>query len=60
MLLETLIDFSKTRACSITLEVSTQNIIAIHLYEKYGFQSLGTRKKYYNNKFDAYIMTKFF
>ncbi len=59
-LLEALIDFSRKHASSITLEVNTENTIAIHLYEKYGFESLGKRNKYYNNKFDAYIMTKFF
>lgn len=37
-----------------------ENVPAINLYKKYGFEVLGTRKKYYDNKFDAYIMTKFF
>ena len=59
-LLEALIDFSKEHASSLTLEVSTENAPAIHLYDKYGFSSIGRRKKYYNNKFDAFIMTKIF
>ena len=40
--------------------VNTENLPAVNLYKKFGFKILGTRKKYYNNKFDAYIMTKFF
>lgn len=42
----------------ITLEVNTKNIVAIKLYESYGFKKVGLRKKYYNNKEDAIIMTK--
>lgn len=45
----------------LTLEVRSSNEIAIHLYEKYGFEKLGMRKNYYthNNKTeDAIIMTK--
>ena len=44
---------------SFTLEVNVSNIPAIKLYEKFGFQNLGIRKKYYNNSQDAYIMTKY-
>lgn len=41
----------------ITLEVRAGNTTAIALYEKYGFKSLGLRKKYYqNNNEDAIIM----
>ncbi len=41
----------------ITLEVRVSNVAVIGLYEKYGFQSLGTRKGYYqNNNEDALIM----
>ena len=41
----------------LTLEVRVSNIPAIKLYEKYGFQSLGTRKGYYqDNNEDALIM----
>ena len=51
---------AKTNSTLITLEVNEKNIPAISLYKKYGFETLGTRKKYYNNQFDAYIMTKYF
>lgn len=41
----------------ITLEVRVSNERAIHLYEKFGFKSLGIRKKYYqDNNEDALIM----
>lgn len=41
----------------LTLEVRVSNTPAIKLYEKYGFQSLGTRKGYYqDNGEDALIM----
>lgn len=40
----------------MTLEVRRSNIIAQNLYKKLGFQSVGYRKKYYNNTEDAMIM----
>ncbi len=41
----------------ITLEVRISNEPAINLYTKYGFNSLGTRKNYYqDNNEDALIM----
>lgn len=41
----------------LTLEVRESNIPAIKLYEKYGFESLGTRKGYYqDNNENALIM----
>ena len=41
----------------ITLEVRVSNEKAIHLYEKFGFKSLGVRRKYYqDNNEDALIM----
>lgn len=43
---------------SITLEVNSNNISAIKLYKKFGFQVVGLRKKYYNNIDDAIIYTK--
>ena len=41
----------------ITLEVRASNFSAISLYEKFGFKSVGRRKKYYqDNNEDALIM----
>ena len=59
-LLEALIELcSELRMRNFTLEVDTENVPAIHLYEKFGFKNLGIRKKYYNNSRDAFIMTKY-
>ena len=58
-LLEELINLSKNlNLVSITLEVNENNLDAIKLYEKFGFEKLGIRKKYYNNTDNALIMTK--
>lgn len=59
-LLQELINIAKNKTKLITLEVSEKNPIAISLYKKYGFETLGKRKNYYFNKYDAYIMTKYF
>lgn len=40
----------------IFLEVNANNLYAIKLYEKNGFQKVGLRKKYYNNTDDAILM----
>ena len=50
-------DCYKNNIKYLTLEVRVSNIPAIKLYEKYGFQSLGARKGYYqDNNEDALIM----
>jgi len=50
-------DCYKNNIKYLTLEVRVSNTPAIKLYEKYGFQSLGTRKSYYqDNNEDALIM----
>ena len=36
------------------------NIPAIKLYQKYNFQTVGIRKKYYNNVDNAILMTLYF
>ena len=59
LLLEKLIEISKGLDREIfTLEVSEQNEVAISLYSKFGFEKVGLRKKYYDGKFDALLMTK--
>jgi ribosomal-protein-alanine N-acetyltransferase len=58
ILLQKMIDtgFEK-QAKWFTLEVRASNIAAQNLYFKYGFKSLGLRKKYYeDNEEDAMIM----
>lgn len=59
LLLENLINLSiELNLKSITLEVNENNLPAIKLYEKFGFDNLGIRKNYYNNSENAIIMTK--
>ena len=60
ILLSYLINLAKTEKdiTSITLEVNSNNLPAQKLYEKFGFNVVGIRKKYYNNTDDAIIYTK--
>ncbi len=41
----------------VNLEVNENNIIAIHLYEKFGFNKDGERKNYYQDQ-NAILMSK--
>ena len=43
---------------TITLEVNEHNLSAIRLYDKFNFDHIGIRKKYYNGESDAIIMSK--
>lgn len=57
LLLERLIEIAKNTDFEVIgLEVNENNISAIKLYEKYGFQRVGIRKKYYNNIDNAILM----
>lgn len=59
ILFQDLLDIaSKQNIQNITLEVETGNEKAIGLYKKFGFKIEGTRKNFYNNSLDAYIMWK--
>ena len=61
ILLKELIELVKeTGKKEFTLEVNEKNIAAQKLYSKFGFKTLGIRKKYYNNKDNALIMTLYF
>ena len=60
-LLDELISYSqKENKKGITLEVNEHNTIAYNLYNKNSFKEVGRRKNYYNNQFDAILMTKDF
>lgn len=43
----------------LTLEVRRSNVGAIGLYHNYGFVEVGVRPRYYENKEDALLMTRF-
>ena len=59
LLLENLISYSKDKNLkTITLEVNENNLPAIRLYDKFNFNHIGLRKKYYNGESDAIIMSK--
>lgn len=59
VLMEHLISYSKNlNLKTITLEVNENNLSAIHLYDKFDFDNIGIRKKYYNDESDAIIMSK--
>ena len=60
LLLDRLIRMAKEEnRDNISLEVNENNIAAVCLYEKAGFEVVGIRKKYYNGKDNAIIMTKY-
>jgi len=57
--MEHIINFCiKKEIKQINLEVSSNNITAINLYKKYGFQKVGLRKNYYGN-YDGILFTKY-
>lgn len=60
IILSKLIEISKleNNIKELTLEVNSNNIPAIKLYENFNFKKVGLRKKYYNNIDDAIIYTK--
>lgn len=60
LLLEHLISLAKNLNCkSLSLEVNEDNLPAINLYKKFGFEQIGFRKNYYENK-NGIVMIKYF
>lgn len=56
-LLQNLLQTAKQRECSIaTLEVSRNNIAAIQLYERNGFNTVHKRISYYSDGSDALLL----
>ncbi|MEI0596624.1 GNAT family N-acetyltransferase [Brachyspira pilosicoli] len=51
-------DAENNNVDSIKLDLHENNINAKEFYTKNGFQSIGVRKKYYNNKYSALILEK--
>lgn len=57
-MLEYLINMCKnSNIKTLNLEVNSTNTIAITLYKKYNFKEVGLRKKYYDNTYDAILMS---
>jgi len=53
------IDFSLEKGITtFYLEVDSSNHPAIHLYQSFCYQASGIRKKFYQGKWDALLMTK--
>jgi ribosomal-protein-alanine N-acetyltransferase len=48
------------KALAMMLEVGVENSGAIALYEKLGYQTIATRKNYYGQGLDAFVMRKEF
>ena len=51
-------DMIKKNIKTIFLEVGQNNIAAINLYLKFGFEQYGIRKEYYKNKENAILMKR--
>jgi len=48
----------RERQSVVTLECRVSNAVALRLYEKYGFQQVGLRRRYYSdNREDAYTLS---
>jgi ribosomal-protein-alanine N-acetyltransferase len=53
------VEFGRRRGIkTFHLEVHPSNQPAIHLYQSFSYESSGMRKKFYQGKFDALLMTK--
>ena len=57
MLIDDMIKVAKElKLSALTLEVNVNNVVAIALYQKFGFKVEGRRTKFYGGKDDALIM----
>jgi len=58
-LMEFYVEFGRRRGIkTFHLEVHSSNQPAIRLYQSFSYESTGMRKKFYQGKFDALLMTK--
>ncbi len=48
----------KTQVKRFYLEVETSNLSAIRLYESFSYQPVATRKRFYQDRFDALVMVR--
>ena len=59
LLLNLLLEAYRSEAIMVTLEVRKSNITAQALYQAFEFEVVGGRKRYYQGKEDALIMTRY-
>lgn len=59
LLLRSLIHDTTMNTSVVLLEVRASNHAAIHLYEKEGFEIVGSRPRFYNDGEDAILMNKY-
>jgi ribosomal-protein-alanine N-acetyltransferase len=58
-LMQFYVEFSRRRGIkTFHLEVRSSNHSAIHLYQMFSYQSSGMRKRFYQGKVDALLMTR--
>ena len=58
-ILASTLEIVQTQACNeVFLEVAVNNTAARQLYQQFGFQVYGIRKRYYHNCEDAYVLRK--
>jgi len=59
LIVEHILDEAKKYGCKrVMLEVRSSNFIAQKLYFKFGFQTVGVRKRYYSDHEDALLLEK--
>lgn len=51
-------EMKEKQVSKVLLDVAENNFSAIKLYNRYGFMESGRRRKYYENKIDALLMSK--
>ena len=56
LLLNYVIQFSRNKCDTLSLEVRVENVVAQHVYQKLGFQYGGKRKNYSGEGEDALVM----
>ena len=56
LIMNTYLKYTGDKASSYFLEVRSNNYIARKLYEKYGYESIATRKNYYSNPVDDAVI----
>jgi ribosomal-protein-alanine N-acetyltransferase len=51
-------ELAESGARRVTLETATNNAAGIAFWQKHGYRAVGIYPRYYNDRLDAYLMTK--